>query len=282
MIIRLIAMACVLASAGPVAAQARFKFFEPVTPPRAVQIVAHRGMQVLAPENSVNAVLNCASDYVEWAEVDVRLTKDGHHVILHDDTLDRTTNGKGSVAAITLDEFVKLDAGSWYAPRFNGQPPATLTELLKGAQGKVNLCLDCKEIDPEGLVREILAQKMESQVIVYAAPPMLTRIRAAGKGAIATLARFQPTTTDFDVWVREVDPTAVEMEAEEITVDWCRRFHERGIRVEANALGTPRDRPATWARVIAAGVDWLQTDDPAALRFTEVRRRIPKFPVQIA
>jgi glycerophosphoryl diester phosphodiesterase len=212
----------------------------------------------------------------------VRLTKDGEHVILHDDTLDRTTNGRGPVAAITLDEFVRLDAGSWYAPRFKGQPPATLAKLLKAAQGKVNVCLDCKEINAEGLAQEILAQKMESQVIVYAAPPVLARIRAAGKGGIATLAKFQPTIVDFDAWVREVDPSAVEMEAEEITADWCRRFHERGIRVEANVLGTPRDRPATWAQVIAAGVDWVQTDDPAALRFTEVRRRIPKFPVQIA
>jgi glycerophosphoryl diester phosphodiesterase len=282
MFIRLAAMACIVVSAGPVAAEVRFTFFEPVVPPRAVQIIAQRGLCNTAPENTAAAVLNCNTDYIEWAAVDVRLTKDGQHVILHDATLDRTTNGTGPLARITRDEFTKLDAGSWYAPRFRGQSPPSLVELLEAARGKVNLCLDCREIDAERLVRDIRDQKMEPQVIVRAEPPILSTIRASGMGTIATLATYSPRTADFETWVREVDPSAVELEAGDVTVELCRQFHERGIRVEATVLGTPRDRQATWARVIAAGVDWLRTDAPAAVRCTEVRRRIPKFPVQIA
>src|SRR5262245_10102557 len=140
-----ITVAAVCALRAPAAAQSQFKFFEPVSPPRTVQVMAHRGMSRLAPENSAAAVLACGADFIEWAEVDVRLTRDGRHVILHDATLDRTTDGKGPVADVTLEEFLKLDAGSWFAPRFKGTRPLALSELLKAARGKVNLYLDCKQ-----------------------------------------------------------------------------------------------------------------------------------------
>jgi glycerophosphoryl diester phosphodiesterase len=66
-----LALFLVLLVAAPATAQPNFKFFEPIHPPRAVQVMAHRGMRVLAPENSLDAVMACASDYIEWAEIDV-------------------------------------------------------------------------------------------------------------------------------------------------------------------------------------------------------------------
>jgi glycerophosphoryl diester phosphodiesterase len=265
-----------------VAAQSEFKFFEPVTPPRAVQIMAHRGLDSVAPENTAGAVLACAADFIEWAEVDVRLTRDGQHVILHDDRLERTTDGKGPVAEITRDEFVKLDAGSWHAPRFKGIRPLTLEQLLKLTRGKVNLYLDCKQIDPESLAKEILENRMESQVVVYDRPGNLARLRAASENKIATMTKFRPPSMEFETFVHEVDPSAVEIDADDVTAEWCRRFHARGIKVQAKVLGTNWDNPATWTKMIEAGVDWLQTDDPAGVRFTEVRRRLRRIPVQIA
>jgi glycerophosphoryl diester phosphodiesterase len=269
-------------STRPAIAQPNFTFFEPVMPPRAVQVMTHRGLQVLAPENSSAAVLACAADFIEWAEVDVRLTKDGRHVILHDATLDRTTDGKGPVADLTLEEFLKLDAGSWFAPRFKRTRPLALSELLQAARGKVNLYLDCKQINPELLVQEIVDSQMESQVVVYDRPEVLKRVRAAGKNAIATMTKFRPRTMNLDAFVKEIDPAAVEIDADQVTSAICRSFHERGIKVQAKVLGMDWDNPATWAKMIEAGVDWLQTDDPAGLRFTDVRRRIGKFPVKIA
>ena len=267
---------------SPAAGQPHFQFFEPVRPPRAVQIMAHRGMHRLAPEKSAAAVLVCAADFIEWAEVDVRLTKDGRHVILHDATLDRTTDGKGPVADITIEAFLKLDAGLWFAPRFKGTPPLVLTELLGVARGKINLYLDCKAINPEPLVQEIVDAGMESQVVVYDRPEVLKRVRATGKNAIATMTKFRPKTMDFDEFVKDIDPAAVEVDADEVTGAICRRFHERGIKVQAKVLGEVWDNPATWMKMIEDGADWLQTDDPAGVRFTEVRRRVATFPVQIA
>ena len=77
-IIRVVAV--VLCTSVPAAAQSHFNFFEPVRPPRTVQVMAHRGLYMLAPENSLDAVLACAADFIEWAEIDVQLSRDGQHV----------------------------------------------------------------------------------------------------------------------------------------------------------------------------------------------------------
>jgi glycerophosphoryl diester phosphodiesterase len=280
--VRLAAIVCLMASGGLAEAQSRFPFFEPVTPPRQVQIVARHGVANVAPENTAQAIAACAVDFIEWAEVEVRLTEDGQHVILRDATLDRTTNGKGAVAEITAEAFVKLDAGTWYAPRFEGTHPLTLRELLRTAKGKVNLNLDCRAVHPERLVREIVESGMASQVAVAAALSVLAEIRAAGKGTIATIARFDPAREDFDQFVSKVDPAAVSVAFDSVTAELCRRFHERGIRVRADLHGTNRDNRETWGHMFEAEVDWLVTDNPAAARFAAVRRRIETFPVRIA
>ncbi len=218
----------VLFAASPAEAQPNFQFFEPVRPPRAVQVIAQRGLHTLAPENSLPAILACSSDYIEWAQIDVRLTRDGRHVVIHDDTIDRCTDGKGKVADFTLAELKKLDAGNWFAPRFKGVQLLSLEEVLAAAKGKVNLFLDCKTIDPALLVKEILATEMERQVIVYDRPEMLARVRAAGDNKVPTMTRFQPRTMNFDPFVKEVAPAAVEMDADEMTAEWCRAFHAKG------------------------------------------------------
>ncbi|HEY2786678.1 MAG TPA: glycerophosphodiester phosphodiesterase family protein [Fimbriiglobus sp.] len=265
----------------PAAAQSKFAFFEPVQPPRNVQIMAHRGMHMLAPDNSLAAILGCASDYVEWAEIEVHLTKDGKHVAIHGESLASCTDGKGKVADFTLEELKKLDAGSWFAPRFRGTRLSTLPEVLAAAKGKVNLYLDCKRIDPDRLVREIKATGMESQVIVYGDPNVLAKVRASGENAVPTMTKYR-AKTDLAEFVRSIDPAAVEIDADEVTAEICKAFHERGIKVQAKVLGTKWDNPTVWGKVIDAGVDWLQTDDPAVLRFFDTRRRIGKFPVEIA
>ncbi len=271
-----------LFTAMPASAQSNFKFFEPVQPPRSAQIMAHRGMHMLAPENSLKAILECATDYVEWAEIDVRLSKDGQHVIIHDDNLDRCTDGKGKVADFNLEELKQLDAGSWFAPRFKGTRLLTLNDLLVAAKGKVNLYLDCKQIDPELLAKEILAAEMERQVIVYGSPEVLSKVSAAAESKIPIMAKFRPTSSTTDSFLKEINPAAVELDADDVTPELCKVFRAKGIKVQAKVLGDKWDNPTVWGKMLDAGVDWLQTDDPVGLRFAEVRRRIAKFPVKIS
>ncbi len=96
-----------------------------------MQIFAHRGYSGKFPENTM-AAFKAVLDYeVEGVELDVQMTKDGQLVVIHDEKVNRTTNGKGSIVAMELDEIKKLDAGSWFHPRFKGERIPTLEEVLK-------------------------------------------------------------------------------------------------------------------------------------------------------
>lgn len=235
-----------------------FPFFEPVQPPRALQVMAHRGAMTRAPENTAPAIEASIADGVEWVEVDVRLTRDGQHVLFHDDTLDDKTDGHGRVRERTLAELREVDAGSKFARRFAGQRLLTLTEGLKLARGRVNLYLDCKDINPAQLAREILAEKMGRQVVVYDKPEVLRAVRAEAGEAIALMTKWRPAF-GLDAWIDEVRPHAVEIDAADVTPEACQAFHRRGIKVQAKTLGED-DRPEVWDRVASAGVDWVQTD----------------------
>jgi glycerophosphoryl diester phosphodiesterase len=253
-------LACLLllAVTGQTSPAAGFPFFEPVQPHRSLQVMAHRGATGLAPENTAHALEASIADTVEWVEVDVRLTGDGRHVLFHDEVLDRTTDATGRVRDCTLAEIRAADAGSWFARRFAGQRVLTLTEGLNLARGRVNLCLDCKDVDPALLAREVLEAKMGRQVVVYGDPAVLEAVRAEAGEAVALMAKWRPTF-GIDAWIGKVRPHAVEIDAEDVNSEVCREFHRREIKVQAKALGGD-DRPEVWDRVAAAGVDWLQTD----------------------
>jgi glycerophosphoryl diester phosphodiesterase len=277
-----ITLVAIVVTSSPAYAQPNFPFFEPVDPPRKIQVMVHRGMALAAPENSAAAIKMCAQDFCEWAEIDVRLTKDGRHVIIHDDSVDRTTNGTGRVADLTLDELKRLDSGAWFAPRFAGSRLMTMPEVLALARRRINLYLDCKQIDPKLLVEEIIAARMERQVIVYDSRDVLAKVSAFSHRTVAGMTKYRPKTMTFAAFVQNVAPAAVEIDAGELNAELCQQFHAVGIKVQAKVLGEEWDNPRGWARAIDAGADWLQTDDPAAILFFNARRTLGAFPVKIA
>ncbi len=276
-------LAFVLLLVGPslTFAQPHFRFAEPVTPARAVQVVAQQGAFPAAPENSAAAVESCGKDYCEWAEIHVRLTKDGHHVAFRDETVDSTTDGHGRVADLTLDELKKLDAGASFAARFAGLRILTLQQMLDVAKGKVNLFLNCQQINPKSLVDDITAMGMENQVVVFADPTVLSQVKSASKDAIARIAKYRPSMP-FDAFVKEVSPAVVQIDAAEVTSELCQKFHAVGMKVQTPVLQVVPSHPEIWGKVIDAGVDWVYSDDALNLRFFDARRRLGKFPVMIA
>lgn len=94
-------------------------------------IMAHRGYSSKAPENTMPAFELAMEAGSGGIELDVHLTKDGEVVVIHDDVLNRTTNGKGQVEEFTMAELKELDAGSWFSPEFKGTKLPTLREVLE-------------------------------------------------------------------------------------------------------------------------------------------------------
>jgi glycerophosphoryl diester phosphodiesterase len=235
-----------------------FPFFEPVQPPRSVQVMAHRGALRQAPENSAYAIEHAIADTVEWVEVDVRRTRDGHHILFHDSQVERTTDGRGLARDHTLAQMRALDAGSKFARKFAGCRVLTLAEALELARGRVNLYLDCKEIDPILLVREVTTARMEQQVVIYDDPKVLQAIRMASGDTLALMTKWRPRL-GIVPWLDQVQLQAVEVDAADVTPEACREFHRHHIKVQAKTLGKD-DCPQVWDQVMDAGVDWIQTD----------------------
>ncbi|MEE8523355.1 MAG: glycerophosphodiester phosphodiesterase family protein, partial [Thermoanaerobaculia bacterium] len=116
------------------------------------RVIAHRGFSGVAPENTLVAIRKAIDVGADMAEIDVLLSRDRHVVVIHDDTLDRTTDGKGPVEDLSLEELRRLDAGSWFSAEFAGERMPTLAEVLDLVRGRILLNV---EIKSEAVTREI-------------------------------------------------------------------------------------------------------------------------------
>lgn len=106
--------------------------------------MGHRGASGSAPENTMAAFQRAKALGADAVECDVHLSADGHLIVIHDATLDRTTNGQGPVAALPMHQLKALDAGSWYGPAFAGEPLPTLEELLEWSATGLPVVIEVK------------------------------------------------------------------------------------------------------------------------------------------
>jgi len=107
-------------------------------------IIAHRGASGYAPENTMSAFQTALTMGADAIEVDVQQTSDGNIIIIHDDTLDRTTNGTGKVAEKSYKELQSLDAGSWFNPKFSGERIPLLRDFFELIHKKVHAIIEVK------------------------------------------------------------------------------------------------------------------------------------------
>lgn len=94
------------------------------------QIIAHRGASGYAPENTLAAMHKAIALSAQWIEFDVMLTSDEEVIVFHDDSLERVSDGQGSVVEHTYQELLKLDVGAWFAPEFSGERIPSLATML--------------------------------------------------------------------------------------------------------------------------------------------------------
>ncbi|MBU6283841.1 glycerophosphodiester phosphodiesterase, partial [bacterium] len=114
--------------------------------------MAHRGASAECPENTLVAFRRAMELGANMIECDLQLTADGHVVVFHDWSLERTTDGSGTVRDQPLAVLRSLDAGSWKEPRFAGERVPTLEEALDATAGRVGLNLELKSLRAEGLL----------------------------------------------------------------------------------------------------------------------------------
>jgi glycerophosphoryl diester phosphodiesterase len=126
------------------------------------RLIGHRGLAAHAPENTLAGIRMAAACGLRWVEFDAKLTGDGVAILMHDDRLDRTTDGTGPVAAAPFAAIRGLDAGGWFAPAFAGERVPTLVEALEllvaldmGCNLEIKACPG-REMETAGVVAETL------------------------------------------------------------------------------------------------------------------------------
>ncbi|ETT51121.1 MULTISPECIES: glycerophosphodiester phosphodiesterase family protein [Paenibacillus] len=140
--------------------------------------VAHRGFSSIAPENTMAAFLMAMErPEVQWMELDVQLSRDGVPVVIHDFTVDRTTDGKGLVREIDWADLQRLDAGAWKNRSYKGERIPALSELLDRSCGRVRLNIELKTQGdmypglPAAVIHEVRKRHMQNDVVITSFEP---------------------------------------------------------------------------------------------------------------
>lgn len=239
-------------------------------------VVAHRGLLKHSPENTLSNFRACLELRIGF-EVDVRRSKDGHLVCVHDDTVDRTTNGHGPVSELTLEQIKRLDAGAWFGPKFQGERIPTFDEVLtvieKHAHDPVLIAIDLKAQDIEAdCVKAAKAKGMLGRLLFIGNSIDDPRVRRKLREADATahVACLAQTAKDLEAAIGEKDsdwaylrfvPTHEELNR-------VHKARKRAFIAGPTVAGLEREN---WRQATLAGIDAILTDYPLDLALNASR-----------
>ena len=224
-------------------------------------VIGHRGASAYAPENTFASFDLAIAQGADAIETDIRVTKDGVLVLLHDPTVDRTTNGHGAVADLTLAQLQALDAGSWFGPQFAGQRIPTLDDFLQRYTGRVGLVLELKVPGSEASVVDLVQQHQAEAMYVSFHAQSLRSVLALDTARVGLI-----TTTMSEDLINSAAGAGFQeliVLASALTTELVNVAHRRGLAVRAWGIA---DEHAL-RRVLATGVDGVAVDWPkVALR----------------
>lgn len=227
------------------------------------QVLAHRGSPRL--EGTIAGAERSIALGVEILEMDVRLTRDGRAVIFHDGNVDRTTDGKGPVAGMTLEELKRLDAGVKFG--VPGERVPTVAEFLAAIRGRARVTLELKVVAAADLVVDAI-RAADAFSWTYVRSPDLERLGALKKGEPRLLTgAMAPFPADLPRLASLGIAAYTPASNEKLTREDVAKIQAAGILVWA----TLANDPAEMRRLKALGVDGIITDDPE--RLIEVLRR---------
>lgn len=231
--------------------------------------IAHRGFSSKYPENTLLSFRKALELGVPRIELDLQVTRDGRLVVLHDLTVDRTTDGSGAASDLTFDQIRALDAGGWLSPEFAEERVPSFEEVLDfdaSAILVVELKFEGDEAIPDvlRLIRDHGA--VDRTVISSFHLEKLPIVREIAP-EIPTTALLAADGSDADGWIdrgRQLGVDTIGPRCTEITPDRVRALHNAGFAVRAWGLG--RDQGPEMRRIIEAGVDGMTTDCPDILQ----------------
>ncbi|MEA3231939.1 MAG: glycerophosphodiester phosphodiesterase family protein [Thermodesulfobacteriota bacterium] len=231
-------------------------------------LVAHRGFRANYPENTMIAFKAGVDAGAQMVELDVHMTRDRELVVIHDDTLDRTTDGKGRVDEHTLSELKKLDAGHWFHPRFAGERIPTLREVLRELSRRALINIEIKSdygqprvssgIE-EGVLDLLTREDAFAAVLISSFDPQIIentrRLNTSLPVAFISKSTEGKKTVDF---CRGLDVFSFHPNFLSLDKELVKQMHAAGIQVFPYNVNSEPE----FQRLIKTGADGLITDEP--------------------
>ena len=229
-------------------------------------MIAHRGASGHAPENTLAAFKRAIALGASFIETDLQLSRDSRFVAIHDDTVNRTTNGQGKVHDLSLADLRRLDAGSWFGSEFAGERIPTLEEILEfSKKHDVVFYLELKPSGSWGGEHALIGALRESGEIAR------TVVISFDAGILGALRRIEPTLMTgllFDGQIDKPLERAVEIGARQLAVRsdlvtpaLLTEARKKDLQVVCWTV----NQPAHMRLLIEAGVDGIMSDYPDRL-----------------
>lgn len=229
------------------------------------RILAHRGASRSAPENTMAAFRTALDAGAEGIELDLQMTGCGSLMVLHDESVDRTTDGSGYLAAMTAEQVRRLDAGSWFSDRYRGEKVPYLSEVLELISGQdVLLNIELKNgVIPYAGMEERLVEALShypaQQVLIssfnhYSLRHLKRLAPNVTCGALYMAGLVEPWFYSRRLGVEALHPLHLNIVPELVT--GCRK---RGVKLYPWTV----DDPARMSEMFRMGVDGLITNEPA-------------------
>jgi len=217
-------------------------------------IIGHRGARAVEPENTLTALqrgMACA----DLVEVDLRLTKDGIPVAIHDATVDRTTDGNGPVKGYTIEELANFDAGK-------GERIPTLYEILDLLHGETGLVAEIKEPGTEAIIVSVLMNRLPERLfLVSFHQESVAMAKQLLPGAQAGLI-YSGETGDAVGLARSARADVILPRWDRVSPEVVEQAHNTGLLVVPWVLNTEEE----FGEAVRLGIDGFATDDPCAAR----------------
>ncbi len=232
--------------------------------------IAHRGASGMAPENTLAAIDRAIKLGVDLVEIDLRVTGDGRLVVIHDSTVDRTTNGHGAVKDITLEEIRKLKAGAWFDPPFSRERVPILEEVLDLTRKNALLLVEIKAKAISGLLVEAIKELKASEEVVVQSfhPDSIQQVRELEPRIPAALlvGRFPVGHTRWRgrTLVKNslaVGANALAISHHAVTPSLVEEVHLRGLALWTWTV----DEEMAMQKMIQTGADGIITNHPDRL-----------------
>lgn len=229
-------------------------------------VFAHRGASLYAPENTLSAFQTALEQGAPAMETDAKLSTDGEVVLIHDQTVNRTTNGKGRVSDFTLVELKELDAGCFFGPQFAGETIPSLREVFEvfGKRLYYNIELTNYRTPWDNLVKKVVELVKEfhyEENVLFSSfyPLELTQAkRLLPEVPLAFIEINKPVTRKLSGWLHQLLPDIIEPTYTYLDEAYVQKQRGWGKRIQVYTV----NRPEEIRKMVRLGVDGIISDNP--------------------